>query len=191
MSILYPVSSNAMSPKALFPLPKGSIPLAQRLYSPCPLHFRLSYCSLSLCSIIQRLHLILYFTCSTKVSPVFKLSCRSRIISVVFPLPFDLCAPPRTLRLSSPHRFSSRRPSFIIVPVVVLASLDTIPNPFIALIITMMANIGDVSAYAVSVARTWKIMLELFHFVQVLTTSLGRHYHYSESHLQSGCPTCL
>jgi len=41
---------------------------------------------------IQRLHLILYFTFSTKVSPVFKLSCRSRIISVVFPLPFDLCA---------------------------------------------------------------------------------------------------
>src|SRR5258707_10496989 len=78
------------------------------------LHFRLSYCSPSLRSDIQRPHLILYFTCSTKVSPVFKLPCCSRITSVLYPLPLGLCA------IAS----SSRRPFLTAVIVVVLALLD-------------------------------------------------------------------
>jgi len=54
-TITYPVSSNVTSPKALFP-------------SPSVLNFRLFYCLTSLCSDTQRLHSILYFTGSTKVS---------------------------------------------------------------------------------------------------------------------------
>ena len=106
-TITYPVVSNVTSPKARI------------------LNFRLSYCLTSLCSDTQRLYSKLYFTCSTKVSCVFKLSHRPRVIRVVFSSILDLCA------------IASSRRSFPIIAfafTLAFKLLDAAPNPFIALV---------------------------------------------------------
>ena len=112
------MSSNATSPKALLPL---------AYFSSDP-SIVLSVCV----PVFKEPRSTLFHTSSTKVSCVFKKSRRLRITSIVS-LPFDfVCDRLRLLDFPS-HRFSLRRVSLTVVPVVVLASLDTTPNPFIAL----------------------------------------------------------
>jgi hypothetical protein len=94
--IVYPVSSNATSPKALFPSPTSFPSLL--LFTQFALQ-----CSKNLISH----YTLLVTTRSTKVSCVFKQSRRSQITSVLCPLPFDLCA---TTFDSSTSLFSSPFP---------------------------------------------------------------------------------